>query len=65
LAAIRSEVNGVVFTGQADVASRLADIALQHGVQFATERPPAALDLGDDFFASPEIVEQRCADLLS
>jgi hypothetical protein len=64
LAAIRSEVDGVVFTGRADVASRLADIARQHGVQFAAERPPAALDLGDDFFASPEIVEQRCADLL-
>src|SRR6516165_3889488 len=64
LAAIRSEVEGVVFTGRADVARRLADIARQHGVQFVTDRPAVALDCGDDFFAAPEIVEQRCADLL-
>jgi hypothetical protein len=65
LAAIRSQVEGVVFTGPADVARRLADIAGQHGVRFVTKRPVPALDLGDDFFASPEIVERRCADLLS
>jgi hypothetical protein len=53
-----------VFTGPADVARRLADIASQHGVRFVTKRPVPALDLGDDFFASPEIVERRCADLL-
>ena len=64
LAAIRSEVEAVVFTGRADVARRLADIARQHGVQFVTDRPAVALDCGDDFFAAPEIVEQRCADLL-
>ena len=64
LAAIRSQVEGVVFTGPADVARRLADIAGQHGVRFVTKRPVPALDLGDDFFASPEIVERRCADLL-
>jgi len=29
-----------------------------------TDRPAVALDCGDDFFAAPEIVEQRCADLL-
>ena len=65
LAAIRSEVEGVVFTGRADVALRLADIALQHNVQFVTDRPSPALDLGDDFFASSEILERRCADLLT
>jgi acyl-CoA reductase-like NAD-dependent aldehyde dehydrogenase len=65
LAAIRAEIQGVVFTGRADVARRLADIALQHGVQFVSDRPAPALDLGDDFFASPEVVEQRCADLLT
>jgi delta 1-pyrroline-5-carboxylate dehydrogenase len=65
LAAIRSEIEGVVFTGRADVARRLADIALQHGVQFVSDRPAPALDLGDDFFASLEVVEQRCADLLT
>ena len=63
LAAIRSEVEGVVFTGRADVARRLADIARQHGVQFVTDRPVVALDCGDDFFAAPEVVEQRCAGL--
>ena len=65
LAAIRSEIEGVVFTGRADVARRLADIAHQHGVRFVTDRPAALLDLGDDFFASPEILERRCADLLT
>ena len=65
LAALRSEIEGVVFTGRADVARRLADIASQHGVRFVTERPVPALDLGDDFFASPEILEQRCAELLT
>jgi len=65
LAAIRSEIEGVVFTGRADVARRLADIAHQHGVRFVTGRPAALLDLGDDFFASPEILERRCADLLT
>jgi hypothetical protein len=65
LAALRSEVEGVVFTGRADVALRLADIASQHRVRFVTERPVPALDLGDDFFAAPEILERRCAELLS
>jgi hypothetical protein len=65
LGAIRSEIEGVVFTGRADVARRLADIARQHGVNFVADRPLAALDLGDDFFASPEILERRCADLLA
>ena len=65
LAALRSEVEGVVFTGRADVARRLGDIAAQHGVRFVTERPMPAIDLGDDFFASPEILERRCVELLS
>lgn len=65
LAAIRSEVEGVVFTGRADVARRLADIASQHGVQFVTERVAPGLDLGDDFFASPVVLEQRCIDRLT
>jgi hypothetical protein len=65
LAAIRSEVEGVLFTGRPDVARRLADIACQHGVQFLRDRPVPALDLGNDFFASSEIVERRCAELLT
>ena len=64
LAAIRSEIEGVVFTGRADVARRLADIARQHSVRLVLHRPAATLDLADDVFASPEIIEQRCADLL-
>jgi len=28
-----------------------------------TDRPVVALDCGDDFFAAPEVVEQRCAGL--
>jgi len=64
LAAIRAEVEGVIFTGRTDVARRLADIARQHGVRFETRRPEGALDLGDDFFASQESLERRCAEFL-
>ena len=64
LAAIRAEVEGVIFTGRADAARRLADIARQHGVAFETERPAAVLDLVEDFFASPEDIERRCAEFL-
>lgn len=63
LAALRAQVEGVVFTGRADVARRLADIALQHGVRFETRRPAAVLDLADDFFASAEEAERRCRAL--
>jgi delta 1-pyrroline-5-carboxylate dehydrogenase len=65
LAALRSEVEGVVFTGRADVARRLADIASQYRVRFVAKRPVPALDLGEDFFAAPEILERRCVKLLS
>jgi hypothetical protein len=64
LAAIRAGVEGVVFTGRAEVARRLADIAQGHGVSFTTRRPAAALDLGDDFFAPAEELERRCAAVL-
>ena len=64
LAAIRSEAEGIVFTGRADVAGRLADIARQHGVRFETDRRATALDLGEDFFASGDSVERRCAEFL-
>ena len=64
LGAIRADVEGVIFTGRADAASRLADIARQHGVAFETERPAAVLDLVEDFFASPEDIERRCAEFL-
>ncbi len=64
LAAIRAEVEGVIFTGRPDVARRLADIARQHGVRFETKRPAAALDLAEDFFASQEDLVRRCAEFL-
>jgi hypothetical protein len=64
LAAIRSEIEGVMFIGRSDVAGRLADIARQHGVRFETDRWATALDLGEDFFASGDSVERRCAEFL-
>jgi delta 1-pyrroline-5-carboxylate dehydrogenase len=64
LAAIRAQVEGVIFTGRVDVARRLADLAAQHGVRFETSRPWHALDLGDHFFTSRESLEQRCTEFL-
>lgn len=64
LAAIRAEVEGVIFTGHPDVARRLGDIARQHGLRFETQRPTRALDLIEDFFASQEEIERRCAEFL-
>ena len=64
-AAIRGGVDGIVFTGRADVAARLADIAKQRGVRLVTKRPEAALDLADMFFAPPETLRRRCADVLA
>jgi hypothetical protein len=65
LAAIRSEIEAVVFTGAADIARRLADIARHHGVRLETALPPPALDFGADFFATEDILECRCAEALS
>jgi acyl-CoA reductase-like NAD-dependent aldehyde dehydrogenase len=65
LAAIRAQIEAVLFTGNADIARRLADIAGLHGVRLVTARPPDAIDLEGDFFASADAIEQRCADLLS
>jgi hypothetical protein len=64
LAAIRAEIEGVIFTGRTDVARRLADIAGQHGVRFERNRPQEVLDLGEDFFASEESLQRRCAEFL-
>jgi hypothetical protein len=64
LAAIRAEVEGVIFTGRPDVARRLADIARQHRAHFETKRPVDALDLGEDLFATGEDLERRCAEFL-
>ena len=64
LATIRAQIEGVIFIGRGDVARRLGDIARQHDVRLETTRPVAALDLGADFFASAERIEQRCAEAL-
>lgn len=41
LAAIRAGVSGVIFTGCADVAAKLAALASAQGVALLRERPPA------------------------
>ena len=64
-AALRAGVETIVFTGRADVARRLADIARQRGARLMTERPVPDLDLGDSFFAPPEALRQRCAMVLA
>ena len=46
LAAFRADTPGVVFTGRADVADKLAALAEAHGVAFLRARPDA-LDLLD------------------
>jgi acyl-CoA reductase-like NAD-dependent aldehyde dehydrogenase len=63
LAALRSAIDGVIFTGRGDVAHRLADIARQHGARLATVRPVACLDLGAALLATEGLVE-RCAAFL-
>ncbi|HVC53130.1 MAG TPA: hypothetical protein VND87_14010 [Stellaceae bacterium] len=65
MAAIRAGVEAIVFTGRADVAERLEDIATAQGCRLLTERPDALLDLGDLFFADAETLRRRCADALA
>jgi hypothetical protein len=64
-AAIRVGIEAVIFTGRSDVAERLTDIAGHRGIRLVTVRPDPALDLGTEFFASPERLRQRCADTLA
>jgi hypothetical protein len=64
-AAIRAGSEAIVFTGRVDVAARLAEIAGQAGVRLLTIRPKPALDLGAGFFAAPETLRRRCADILA
>ena len=65
MAAIRAGIDAIVFTGRADVAARLGDIATQAGARLLTARPAAILDLGVSFFADDESVRRRCADALA
>ena len=62
--AIRAGVEAIVFTGRPDVAERLTDIAAQSGSRVFAERPAAALDLADLFFADPETLRRRCTAAL-
>lgn len=64
-AAIRAGIEGIVFTGRADVAERLADIATHYGARLLTVRPQAALDLAAAFFTAPETLRRRCAEILA
>lgn len=63
--AIRAGVEGVVFSGRADVAARLADLAGQRGAVLVTSRPEPALDLGALFFADEDTLRRRCAEVLA
>ncbi len=65
MAAIVAGIEGVVFTGRADVAARLAGIASRGGTSLVTAPPVAALDLGAEFFAAPETLRRRVADVLA
>jgi hypothetical protein len=65
MAAIRAGIDAIVFTGRADVAARLGDIATQAGARLLTARPAALLDLGTAFFADDEELRRRCADALA
>ncbi|MGD9614160.1 MAG: hypothetical protein AB7H90_14465 [Alphaproteobacteria bacterium] len=58
-AALRAGVEAIVFSGPAEIVERLADIARQRGCRVLSGRPGAVLDLGDDFFASPDTVRRR------
>jgi hypothetical protein len=64
-AAIRAGVEALVFTGRPDVVERLTAIAGQRGATLLIERPAAALDLGELFFADLETLRRRCADVLA
>ncbi len=65
MAAIRAGVEGIVFSGRGDVATRLADIAAGQGTRLVTRRPDAALDLAGVFFPEPAALRRACAELLA
>ena len=63
--AIRAGVEALIFTGRADVAARLADIAGQRGIEVVSKRPAATLDLAEFFFADSDHLSRRCRDVLA
>jgi acyl-CoA reductase-like NAD-dependent aldehyde dehydrogenase len=64
MAAVRAGVEAIVFTGRADVAARLADIAAQSGGRLVSQRP-AAHDLAALFFYDHQALRRRCAEILA
>jgi hypothetical protein len=62
--ALRAGVEAIVFTGAAEAAGRLADIARQRGSRLISERPAVAFDLIDNFFAPPETLRRRVLAVL-
>jgi hypothetical protein len=62
--ALREQVEAIVFSGCAEAVERLADIARQRGSRVRCERPEAALDLIDDFFAAPDTLRRRVLTVL-
>src|SRR5207237_7656052 len=65
MAAVRAGIDAIVFTGRADVAARLGDIATQAGARLLTARPAAILDLRLSFFSGADSVRPRCAAALA
>jgi hypothetical protein len=63
-AALREGVEAIVFSGRIDVFERLADIARGRGARVLSARPPAALDLAGDFFASSDTLRRRVLAVL-
>ena len=62
--ALRAGVEAIVFSGRDEVVERLADIAGRRGSRVRCARPSPALDLGDDFFAKPEVLRRHCLAVL-
>ena len=63
--AIRAGIEGIVFTGRADVAARLQAITEQRDCRVLTARPEPAHDLIALFFADGETVRRHCAEILA
>lgn len=58
--ALREGVTAILFTGDSNVAARLADIAEQSGATVLTRGPPATLDLAPLFLSDSETVRRHC-----
>jgi hypothetical protein len=63
--AIRAGIDGIIFTGRADVAERLAAIAAARDCRVLTARPDPFCDLLPLLFADSESLRGHCADILA